>query len=136
MAEDSDIKRFIEAIKTEADKQEDFVLERVEENYPTLWNLMQSRYDNFEDLCTKALKKSSIYGKMEELVKRVDYQQRDLMIRETLKRRGERMATIASWTDKELYDKFCWRYGRDDIKKIAVETADKEKIVESDKVLL
>ena len=134
MADDSDIRRFIQAVKTEADKEEDFVLARVEETYPTLWNLMKTRYANFDELCAKALRTSTLYGKMEELVKKIDAHDKHIAMKETIQRRANRIATIISWSHKEFYDKFVFRYSRDDIEKLIKDLADPKRIATAEEL--
>lgn len=128
MAEDPDIKRFIQAVKLEADKDEDFVLDRVKKTYPTLWNLLESRYKNFNELCEMALKKSEWYERMRDFMREADKQTAHLKMKESPDNRAKRMAFIASFKAKELYDKFMWRYSYDELLKLAKETQKEEQI--------
>lgn len=126
MSMDRDIERFIELVKRESAKDEDFVEERVRKT--VLFKLLESRYDNVDELMEMALKKSSWFERMRDAL---DYEWRRAInsraYDEDNKRSSERLLAYMSFGSpyKEVYEKFMWRYGRDEMLKLALEVVSK-----------
>jgi len=121
---DDDVKRFIALVKQEADKDEDFVEDRVKNS--TLYKLLESKYDNINDIMKLALKKSEWIERLREEFADIDYTRRDVVVAEKA-RDAERLMFVAAWKNKPVYDKCMWRYGKEEVLKVAGEVLNKTR---------
>jgi len=117
---DDDIKRFIELVKQESDKDEDFVMERVKAN--PLYQKLAEKYENINEVAELALKKSSWYERMRTAMAKVEKDQKFLTVMDRDGRRPWQYKFVLMTTEKDLYDKFMFRYSDEEFVKLANET--------------
>lgn len=118
----ADIERFIELVKTEANKEEDFVEERIKKT--TLYKLLEARYNNVDELMQMALKKANWFERLRDAMefewKRAVNQR---VYNESDEDKSERLIFYIEFDScyKDIVNKCKWRYGRDKMLKLAEE---------------
>lgn len=118
----ADIERFIELVKTEANKEEDFVEDRIKKT--VLYKLLEARYDNVDELMKMALKKANWF---EQLRDAMEYEWKKAVnqrvYNESLESKAERLVFYIETGSpyKNVITKCKWRYGIDEITKLAKE---------------
>lgn len=113
---DKDVTRFIAMVRAEANKEEDFAEERIKNT--VLYKLLESKYDNINDIMKLALKKAEIYEQLRDVLLSIDLARKHLVITD-IEKDKERLLIMASWKNKELYDKCSFRYGRPELLALA-----------------
>lgn len=116
------IRRFMDLVKRESDKDEDFVAKRVRDT--PLYKLLEAQYDNVEQLLDVALKKSQWFERMRDAMD--NEWKRNINVRvynEPTDKLAERLVYYMSFQTvyKEVYDKCMFRYGRPKLEELAKE---------------
>jgi hypothetical protein len=123
---DDDVRRFIAFVKKESDKEEDFVMDRVRGT--TIYKLLETKYSNMDEICELALRKSTLYERMRDILTRERktmvnviscFDPSDAQATNIVYRAG----MISSWDPGGhlAYERFMWRYGADEALKLATE---------------
>lgn len=121
-----DIERFVAMVKAEADKEEDFVEERVKKT--TLYKLLEARYDNVDELLRLALEKSNWLARLRSAM---EYERKrsinERVYNEPKEKQSERLLYYLSIGSnyKEIYERCMFRYGRPKLMEIAREIVEK-----------
>jgi hypothetical protein len=111
-----DIKRFIAQVKREADKDEDFVMERV--RLLPLYKKLAEEYDNVDDLAEEAARRAGVYEKVRRFMFDAE-RGRSHLITTADDKDADRIVWIVQVSRPGLYSKFAWRHGKDEMKKLA-----------------
>jgi len=121
MEKDRLIKRLIALVKTEADKEEDLVESRIRNT--TLFQLVDSKYDNANSLLKEALKTSEWYERIRAAMVeewKTKGKKRGNIKRDKLDEKLLFYVQIQS-DYRYLYDKCIWRYGKEPLLELARE---------------
>jgi len=124
---DENVKRLVNLIKQEASKDELFSMEKIKSE--KLYKILAEQYDNIDDVCAMALKKSTLYEHMrstlDDLRKSYLMEQRYRVINEPEDKQMRYLMFIMSFKYLDLSQKFRFRYSLEEMQKLALESVKK-----------
>lgn len=119
-----DIKRFIAQVKREADKDEDFVLDRV--RLLPLYKKLSEEYENIDELVAEAAKRGGVYEQARKYMLDMERERRGLKVLAN-EADADRLIWIVKMFRPGIYKRFTWRHGKESMDELALETLGKTR---------